>query len=781
MKIILRTGEGYALSKHKLKHTTYIRYFSLLAVATIMCLEAHAQSPESSGPVPLGKEPFAEIITDNAKSQYGMLGVHEVGGKTYLEIPDSLLGRDILVINRLSKGWAGTHPYDFFMKAVGYRGDLMSETMIRFEADMPGKVSIRIVNYDDRIVDTHGNIANLPNADELPLLCTVDILERDEIRQSSLIDGNQLLSMDNEMTGFSKDRKGSYKIGSLLSSTWKLTDIRVDSLDLGIRSRKVYASTASGNLLPVDMLSTWFLLSKTPMKVRRADSRVGYFSFGITDYTDISNPPKKISLVKRWRLVPKKEELAAYLRGELVEPERPIVFYIDPAMPREWVPHMIQGINDWQIAFEQAGFKNAIIGMEAPDSDTDGSVADARHSFIAYKPSDITNARADMVVDPRSGEIINAEVCWHHGIIRMLQKWAFVQGALHLPQGQQSKTDSILMGKMIRYMVSHEVGHALGLTHNFGASSATPVEKLRDKEWLRDNAFCPSIMDYARLNYVAQPRDSVGLSGLLPRIGAYDKWAIEWAYRIHPDFDSPEAERQYLSGWTAARQCDGRLWFGGENNPDGARCQKEDLGDDAMAAGAYGIHNLKLLMDSLPAWYGGTPELTERYQDILDQYRYYVRHTAAQAGGSRDGGVFAWLNRELFDVPAWLLKPDVLSATGGTGLKSFQRTQDDLLDRLLGKLPELDLAGMQRALWKDLYSSAASDDYRQQLQRSYTVKLTALLKPGDDGMPPLDESTAIIRGCLRELHEALERQLSEHGGGPMDLHYRQVLTFIDQL
>ena len=780
MKSVLRTGEGCAFSKHKIKRT-YVRYFSLLAVTTIMCLYAHAQRPEPSGPVPLGNKSFTDIISAGAKSQYGMLGVHEAGGTLYLEIPDSVLGRDILVINRLAGGWAGFHPYDFFMKAVGYSGDLISETLIRFENSIPGKVSICLVNYGDRSVNANGELTTLPNADELPLLCTIDILARDEARKSSLIDGSKLLSMDNEMTGFSKNLKGSYKIGSLQPSTSALADVRVDTADMGIRSRKVYVSTAFGNLLPVDMLSTWLLLPEKPMKARQADSRVGYFSFDVTDYNDPLRRPEKLSFVKRWRLVPKQEELAAYLDGKLVEPEQPIVFYIDPAMPREWVPHMIQGINDWQIAFEQAGFKNAIIGMEVPADDAGWSVADARHSFISYKPSDITNARASMVVDPRSGEIINAEISWHHGMVRMLQKWAFVQGALHLPDGLQNKADSVLMGRMIRYLTSHEVGHALGLTHNFGASSATPLEKLRDRGWLQDNAFCPSIMDYARLNYVAQPQDSVGLQGLLPRIGEYDKWAIEWAYRYHPDFGSPGAERQYLADWAASKQSDGRLWFGGENNLDDPRCQKEDLGDDALTAGTYGISNLKVLMDSLLVWYGHSTELKERYQDVFDQYIYYIRHTAALAGGSRDGEVFAWLSRELFETPSWLLPSGVLSKTGSVGERAFQKAQEDLLDRLFSKLPDLDLPSLQRVLWNDLNGAAISDAYRRRLQRSYLTKLTALLMPGSDGLSPLNESTEVIRGCLQDLQAALETQRSEHDAGPAFLHYQEVLTFINRL
>src|SRR5690606_11060897 len=279
------------------------------------------------------------------------------------------------------------------------------------------------------------------------------------------------------------------------------------------------------------------MLPENKMQARYFDPRVGYFTVGYTDFDLDPQGVKRISLIKRWRLEPKPQDVEKYKRGELVEPAKPIVFYIDPATPKKWVPYLIAGINDWQVAFEKAGFKNAIVGKEAP-KDPNWSIDDARHSAIVYKPSDIPNASGPHVHDPRTGEILETHINWYHNIMLLLRNWYFIQASAIEPAARKTKFDDKLMGELIRFVSSHEVGHTLGLRHNFGSSATVPVEKLRDKKWVEANGHTPSIMDYARFNYVAQPEDNISRAGLFPRIGDYDDWAIEWGYKLFPNITS---------------------------------------------------------------------------------------------------------------------------------------------------------------------------------------------------------------------------------------------------
>ena len=259
------------------------------------------------------------------------------------------------------------------------------------------------------------------------------------------------------------------------------------------------------------------------------------------------------------------------------------------------MPYLIQGVNDWQKRFEGAGFKNAVYARVAPTKEEDStwSLEDARHAAILYLPSTIANAMGPNVSDPRSGEILESHIFWYHNVMSLLKKWYMVQCGAVDPRAHNLDKDTALMGQLIRFVSSHEVGHTLGLLHNFGSSSTVPVEKLRDKEWVRVHGHTPSIMDYARFNYVAQPEDSVDEAGLFPRINDYDKWAIKWGYKWYPNFKTAEEEKLFLTKMVSdSLKSNHRLWFGNEQEPFDPRSQNEDLGDDAMKAGTYGIKNL---------------------------------------------------------------------------------------------------------------------------------------------------------------------------------------------
>ena len=409
------------------------------------------------------------------------------------------------------------------------------------------------------------------------------------------------------------------RVGGLVSNTSYIKDISSFPLNVEIRTIKSYRNTVTDNTFTMELNTSLVLLPKKPMRKRFADRRIGYFNERYTDYDANPQGVKVVSYIKRWRLEPKPGDMEKYLRGELVEPQKPILYYIDPATPKKWVPYLIQGITDWQAAFEKAGFKNAILAKEAPTAkeNPDWSLEDSRHSAIVYKPSSFANAAGPIITDPRSGEILESHINWYHNLMSILREWYMIQCGPLDRRAQKMQFDDNLMGQLIRSVASHEVGHSLGLTHNYAASSSVPVEKLRDREWLEANGHTPSIMDYARFNYVAQPQDSVGERGLISRIGIYDHWAIEWGYRIFPEAKSADAEIPVMNKWVVEKLQNDKLRFGSEFTSDDPRTQTEDIGDNAMKAGEYGIRNLQRVVPNLIKW---TYQEHENYRSLGQMY-----------------------------------------------------------------------------------------------------------------------------------------------------------------
>jgi hypothetical protein len=475
-------------------------------------------------------------------------------------------------------------------------------------------------------------------------------------------------------------------------------------------------------------------------------------------------------MITRWKLEPKAEDVEKYLRGELVEPQKQIVYYIDPATPKKWVPYLIQGVNDWNIAFEKAGFKNAITAKMAPTNDPGWSLEGAGYSAIVYKPSDVANASGPHVHDPRSGEILESHINWYHNVMNLVRDWYFIQTAAVDPQARTMRFSDELMGQLIRFVSSHEVGHTLGLRHNFGSSSTVPVENLRNKAWVEANGHTPSIMDYARFNYVAQPEDNITEKGLFPRIGDYDKWAIEWGYRWIPEAKTPEAEVPILNKLTMDKLKDKRLWFGTESDPDDPRNQSEDLGDNAMLASGYGIKNLKRIVAKLPEWTKQANKdytsLDELYGQIVSQYGRYMGHVAKNIGGimntpkmveqagvvveftprAKQKAALQFLHEQLFKTPKWLIDTDISDYTNDNPLATIGTVQDNILGRLIsantfGKLLRFEaeesnpytaaemMADLKKGIWTELSTKQSIDIYRRNLQKAYVERLIRVVNP----------------------------------------------------
>jgi Met-zincin/Domain of unknown function (DUF5117) len=519
----------------------------------------------------------------------------------------------------------------------------------------------------------------------------------------------------------------------------------------------------------MEVNTSMIVLPKVPMKQRMFDARVGYFANGYSVFGENSQRVEDKTFVIRWRLEAKnKADEERQKKGELIEPAKPIVFYIDPATPKQWRKFLKMGVDDWNVAFEKAGWKNAISGVILEDNDTTINLDDARHAAIRYFASDIENAYGPNVHDPRSGEILESHIGWYHNVMKLLKKWYLTQTAAADPRSRKNKFDPELMGQLIRFVSSHEVGHTLGLRHNFGASTATPVEKLRDKDFINKNGHTSSIMDYARFNYVAQPED--GVTDFFPRIGDYDIWAIEWAYKPIYEAATGEDEKPILNNWYKEKAYPNRrLWFLTETNPYDPRAQSEDIGDNSVLASQYGIKNLQRIVPNLMEWTKESGEdydmLEEAYNDVVGQYRRYLGHVTKNVGGiyetpkttDQNGTVYEpasrqiqkdavnFLQKQLFETPTWLLDANIMSRVRpDMGVDFINKIQDATLANLFNSdrmqrmiemgakttnpytLDEF-FGDVKSGIWSEIKSKKAIDTHRRALQKSYVERMNTIL------------------------------------------------------
>ncbi|HSK13385.1 MAG TPA: DUF5117 domain-containing protein, partial [Phnomibacter sp.] len=429
-------------------------------------------------------KPFKEVITDKAKAQKGLFTVYEQEGKYFFEIPNAMMGRDILTVTRISKSAAG-----FRSGGGGYAGDDVNQNMIRFEKGPNNKVFLKNISFLERSEDSTGGMYwNVQNSNLQPIAASFDIKAWAKDSASGVvIEVTDYVSGDNEIFFFDARAKRSFGLGGIQNDRSYIEGIRSFPTNIEIRTVKTYtrsapsgaspgappspmASAGSGQPTTLELNTSLVLLPEKPMQPRYFDDRVGYFtSQSITDFDRNPQGVETVRFIKRFRLEPKPEDMEKYKRGELVEPAKPIVYYIDPTTPKKWVPFLIMGVNDWAIAFEKAGFKNAIVAKEAPtpEQDSTWSLEDARNNAIVYKPSPIANASGPSIIDPRSGEIMETHINWYHNVMSLLRNWYMVQTAAVDPNARKMVFDDELMGQLIRFVSSHEVGHTLGLRHNF--------------------------------------------------------------------------------------------------------------------------------------------------------------------------------------------------------------------------------------------------------------------------------------------------------------------------
>lgn len=780
-----------------------------------------------------GLKPYAQVITPKAKSSFGFLTVHKVDNNYFFEIPDSMLNRDILIVNRISKA-----PTSRQKSRVGYPGDILGSKVIRFENKDNKRILVREYSYRERSENKDGMFQSVRNSNTQPIVANfgIETIKKDSLTRNYVINVSVFLQKENPLFSFDADSKEYIGLLNMVGEGTYIDTLKAFPKNIEISTTVTYQSkkgmsnvgfleTGSPRIpLTYELNSSMVLLPEVPMKARLFDPRVGYFTVG---YTDFDSNPQGIEykkLITRWRLEPKDE--AAYLRGELVEPKKPIIIYIDPATPKKWAPYLIQGVNDWQVAFEKAGFKNAIYALEAPTDDPSWSLEDARHSAIVYKPSDIPNASGPHINDPRTGEILETHINWYHNVMSLLRDWYMIQAGTIDEAARKMQLDDELMGQLIRFVSSHEVGHTLGLRHNFGSSHTVPVEKLRDKAWVEANGHTPSIMDYARFNYVAQPEDGITRAGIFPRIGIYDKWSIEWGYRWLPQFQTPEDEVAFSNQSIIKKlKTDVRYTFGTESDPNDPRNQSEDLGDDSMLASLYGIKNLKRIVPQILTWsyepnksYAGAGEI---YSGVVSQFNRYLGHVTKNVAGIYSNSItveqtdeiarefvpaniqkraIAFLNEQLFTTPEWLIDRQLMEKAKILPVNVICSLQSGVLARLinkntLDKMSENEILNgkkaytsaqmfndLKKVIWSNL---GQSDIYKRNMQKAYVENLINLLdkkgnadKNASGKRPAYSEAPAIAHGQLTEL-KRLTTSAASMTSGTAKGHYQNLITLID--
>ena len=746
--------------------TNYSKLLKTLIFLTVfISVETFSQKKDDENENKTKKEKsYSDIITDKAVSDLGIFDVHKVEDKYYFELNDSILGRDMMMVTRVVK----------MSNEIPLSAHKLSEQVIKWEK-FNRNILLRVASYSKFANDSLPINEAVSNSNFEPIIYSFNIATENKKNKSYLIDVTNLFNSDIKAFGFPQSRRKSYNISSLDSKLSFIESIKSFPLNIEIRHIKTYKSSDS-RYGQVSMLlnNSIILLPKTPMRRRYFDKRVGWITSKQIDYGLDNQEAETLNYLNRWRLEVKDEDKNKFKNGELVEPKNPIVFYIDPGTPIKWRKYIKQGIEDWQAAFEEAGFKNAIIAKDPPSKkeNPDWNPEDIRYSVFRYLASTTINANGGQVADPRSGEILQFDINWYHNVLKLLRDWWIIQTGAVNPDARSVVLKNEVMGEGIRFVAAHEVGHAIGLPHNMGSSSAYPVDSLRSATFTKKYGTSPSIMDYARWNYVAQPGDE-GVALMpsywdTPNIGVYDKFSVKWGYKPILDV-SDEKEKEILKNWILEKENDLAYRYG-EPGIDPSS-QTEDLGDDAIKASEYGIANLKRILPNLIEWSTEDGEdydhLKEMYNEVFSQFRRYLGHVTTNIGGiyqffknsNQKGAVYThvnkshqkncvkFLSKHLFQTPFWLIEKNILNKIEFAGItnriRSLQSSNlNNLLDfgRLARMIENEALNGLdaytlkemmndlKNGVWFELKNNAKIDIYRRNLQKLYINRLGYIMK-----------------------------------------------------
>ncbi|MDB4086064.1 zinc-dependent metalloprotease [Flavobacteriaceae bacterium] len=738
----------------------------------LISLNLSAQKPSANdeSKKPKKEKTYKDIITKDAITDKGLFDIHKVKEKYFYEINDSLLGREMLMVTRIAKTASG----------LGFGGGKQNTQVLRWQIK-DNKILLRVVSHNVVASDSLPVNEAVLNSNFEPILYSFKIESKGIDSTSTLIEVTKLFNEDVKPLGFPQSRRKGYKISSLNSKKSFIESIKSYPENIESRHVKTYNSSSppsnsSTGTISLEINNSMILLPKTPMKRRYFDQRVGWFARSQVDYGLDVQESKSLKYLDRWRLEVKDEDLEKFKNGELVTPKKQIVYYIDRATPLKWRKYLKEGIEDWQVAFEQAGFKDAIIAKDPPtkEEDPEWSPEDVRYSVVRYLASPIPNANGPHVSDPRSGEILESDINWYHNVMTLLRNWFFVQTAAINEDARGVSFDDEVMGRLIRFVSAHEVGHTIGLPHNMGSSSAYPVDSLRSATFTKKYGTAPSIMDYARFNYIAQPEDK-GVA-LMPDIGVYDKHAVRWGYRPIPDAKTAKEEKKTLDKWIRDNENSLMHRFGSAGIDPSS--QTEDLGDDAVKASEYGILNLKRIVPNLTKWTSEDgkdySDLQTMYGQVLTQFNRYMGHVSSNIGGvyqyyktyDQEGPVYThvkkshqkkcmnFLNDQLFDTPTWMIDNNILNKIEFAGITNrIRSTQSRTLNSILdfGKMARLIeneaingktaytlidmMSDLKKGIWKELYSNKTIDVYRRNLQLAYLDRISYIMNEEQGSIP----------------------------------------------
>jgi hypothetical protein len=760
--------------------------------------------------------PYDRVITKDAKSDEGLFTVHRIGERVYYEIPAAELGKEFLWVSQIARTTVG----------AGQGGQAVGSRVVKWER-RNNRVLLRGVSYDI-VADRNQPIARAveaANNDTILMAFNIEALGKSE---APVIDVTRVFTTEvPEFSGRARVRSRTFDPSrSFIERAVSFPDnIEVEAthtystgveLQGPVTTPQALLNAARPGSATVVMHYSMVKLPEKPMMPRVFDARVGYFSVQQVDYGRDEHRAERRRYISRWRLE-KKDPSAA-----VSEPVKPIAFYIDPATPSKWVPFIKRGIESWRPAFEEAGFTNAIIAKDAPskEQDPDWSAEDARYSVIRWLPSTTENAFGPHIADPRTGEILEADIQFHHNVMNLARDWYFVQVGPLDPRAAKLPLPDDLMGKLIEYVAAHEVGHSLGFQHNMKASSTYPAEKVRDREWVKKMGHTPTLMDYSRFNYVAQPEDRIDPADLIPGIGPYDRWATMWGYKPIPAA-TPDEEKKTLDEWARAQDATPWLRFSTADSLGSDPGElTEAVGDaDAVRSTTMGLKNLERVAAMLltATTRPGEPydDLEEVYGRLLGQWVLEMNHVAALVGGvqsrqkvsTQDGPRFEplprarqreamqFLSANAFRTPSFVIKPEILRRIEPVGVLDRIRTSQLrvlatlLAESRIGRLVEQEAVeganayrptdfytDLRRAIWSEVDMAGVQvDPYRRNLQRAY---LDAM---GDKVNRTGSESRSLARGELRSLDTAVRTAIPKAADRITRLHLQDVRDQIGRI
>ena len=776
-----------------------------------------------------GIKPYTKVITKDAVSDAGVFTAHQIKDTYFYEIPFSLLDKDMLWVSRIAQlpnGLGGG-----FVNA----GSKTNEQVVHWQR-FRDKILLKSKSFVN-VADSTKAISNSVRVNNYePTLYAFDIKAFNTDSTAVVIDVTKFFKSDvAAISGLSSRLRKQYKVKKLDGSRSFINSIKSFPENIEVKQDFTYDAAEPPSLsrtqaISIQMNQSMILLPEKPMQPRVYDPRVGFFTVSQYDYSSEALKADRKTYIRRWRLEPKDPE--AYARGELVEPVKPIVYYLDPGTPENLQKYIKQGIEDWQKPFETAGFKNAIIAKDAPtkEEDPEFSPEDIRYSVVRYVASTTRNAVGPSVSDPRSGEIIESDIIWYHNHLRSYRNRYLLETAAANPSARTLDTPADEIGEMMRMVIAHEVGHALGFPHNMAASYAYPVDSLRNGAFTQKNGIAASIMDYARYNYIAQPGDEN--IRFVRQMGPYDHYATNWGYRW-----INENESTLLNQWIIEKSDDPKYKFGRQSSRFDPQSQTECIGDDPIKASDYGLKNLKYVSKNLPSW---TSDVTNNYQDLeelygelLGVYSRYTGHVTNTIGGvfenlktpSQSGTVYKnfdaasqkkalkWLHTNVFETPEWLLNKDILQNIDHAGYSErLRRVQERQLNSLLsfqrmGRLIDSEslntnyysalnmLSDLRNGLWSEASRGVSVDLYRRNLQRTYLDRMTYLMteelspnrfgRPGFESQLYYNVNTSDVRALVRGELKTLKSRLASAKNGRINketkYHYEDIIARIEKL